>query len=88
VARPHVLLDHPVWFKGDYSSHLLTALSYPFSLIFEWKAWRRPRPRIMASEFDVVLRLLPVVPTLPSHFELFFGEVLFHSHQKLAAKLH
>jgi glycosyltransferase involved in cell wall biosynthesis len=58
-------------FKGDYGSHLLTALSYPFSLIFEWKAWWRLRPRIMAGDFDVVLRLLPVVPTLPSPFAFF-----------------
>jgi len=54
--------------KGDYGSHLLTALHYPFGLVFEWKAWRRLRARIMAGEFDVVLRLLPVVPTLPSPF--------------------
>jgi glycosyltransferase involved in cell wall biosynthesis len=58
-------------FKGDYGSHLLTALSYPFAVVFEWKAWRLLRPRIMAGEFDVVLRLLPVVPTLPSPFAFF-----------------
>ena len=57
--------------KGDYGSHLLTALSYPFCVVFEWKAWRLLRPRIMAGEFDVVLRLLPVVPTLPSPFAYF-----------------
>jgi glycosyltransferase involved in cell wall biosynthesis len=58
-------------FKGDYGSQLLTALSYPSSLVFEWKAWRLLRCRIMAGEFDVVLRLLPVVPTLPSLFAFF-----------------
>jgi glycosyltransferase involved in cell wall biosynthesis len=58
-------------FKGDYGSHLLTALVYPFSVVFEWKAWRLLRPRIKAGEFDVVLRLLPVVPTLPSPFAFF-----------------
>jgi glycosyltransferase involved in cell wall biosynthesis len=58
-------------FKGDYGSHLLTALSYPFSVVFDWKAWRLLRPQIMAGEFDVVLRLLPVVPTLPSPFAFF-----------------
>lgn len=55
-------------FKGDYGSQVLTALGYPFLLVFEWKAWQRLRRRIKAGEFDVVLRLLPVVPTLPSMF--------------------
>lgn len=62
------------FFKGDYGSHLLTALSYPFAVVFEWKAWRFLRPRIMAGEFDVVLRLLPVVPTLPSPFAFFLRQ--------------
>src|SRR5438270_1598995 len=42
-------------FKYDYGSHALTAFSYPFSLAFEWAAWRRLRARIRAGEFDVVL---------------------------------
>lgn len=58
-------------FRGDYGSQVLTALSYPVVLIFDWKAWRRLRSRIRAGEFDVVLRLLPVVPTLPSPFAYF-----------------
>ena len=58
-------------FKGDYGSHLLTAISYPFCVMFEWKAWRLLRRRIAAGEFDVALRLLPVVPTLPSAFGSF-----------------
>lgn len=58
-------------FKGDYGSQALTALGYPFQVLFEWKAWRLFRSRIMSGEFDVVLRLLPVVPTLPSPFAFF-----------------
>lgn len=58
-------------FKGDYGSQVLTALGYPFQLVFEWKAWRLLGQRIKAGEFDVVLRLLPVVPTLPSPFAFF-----------------
>ena len=27
-------------FKNDYGSHALTAFNYPFSIAFEWKAWR------------------------------------------------
>lgn len=58
-------------FDGDYGSQVLTALSYPTVLIFDWKAWWRLRLKIKAGEFDVVLRLLPVVPTLPSPFSYF-----------------
>jgi glycosyltransferase involved in cell wall biosynthesis len=60
-------LVHTV-FKGDYGSQVMTALGYPLLLIFEWKAWRHLKARIRLREYDVVLRLLPVVPVLPSLF--------------------
>ena len=49
----------------------LTAFGYPFSLAFEWRAWRQLRRRIFAGEFDVVLRVLPMTPVLPSPFAFF-----------------
>jgi glycosyltransferase involved in cell wall biosynthesis len=55
-------------FKYNYRSQVLTAFGYPFSLAFEWVAWRRLRTRIRAGEFDVVLRLLPIVTVMPSPF--------------------
>lgn len=58
-------------FRSNYDSQLLTAFRYPFSLAFEWRAWRQLRRRILAGEFDVVLRLLPMAPTLPSPFAFF-----------------
>lgn len=58
-------------FKGDYGSQVLTALGYPFHLVWEWKAWRLLKPRIVQREYDVVLRLLPVVPVIPSSFAFF-----------------
>jgi len=58
-------------FKNAYTSQALTAFSYPFSLAFEWCAWRRMRTQIMAREFDVVLRLLPITSVLPSLFAYF-----------------
>jgi glycosyltransferase involved in cell wall biosynthesis len=58
-------------FKNNYNSKVLTAFNYPFSLAFEWGAWRQTRTRIMAGEFDVVLRLLPVPAVLPSPFAFF-----------------
>jgi glycosyltransferase involved in cell wall biosynthesis len=55
-------------FKNDYRSQVLTAFNYLFCLAFEWRAWRQMRARIMAGDFDVVLRLLPISSVLPSLF--------------------
>jgi glycosyltransferase involved in cell wall biosynthesis len=58
-------------FRYNYTSQALTAFGYPFALAFEWRAWRQLRRRILAGEFDVVLRLLPVTAVLPSPFAFF-----------------
>lgn len=58
-------------FKSNYDTQMLTAFGYPFSVAFEWRAWRQLRRRIFAGEFDVVLRILPMAATLPSPFAFF-----------------
>jgi glycosyltransferase involved in cell wall biosynthesis len=58
-------------FKSNYRSQALTAFGYPLSIAFEWHAWRQLRQRILCGEFDVVLRLLPIVSVLPSPFAFF-----------------
>jgi glycosyltransferase involved in cell wall biosynthesis len=57
--------------RSNHDSQMVTALSYPFSLAFEWRTWRQFRHRIIAGHFDVVLRLLPMTPILPSPFAFF-----------------
>jgi glycosyltransferase involved in cell wall biosynthesis len=57
--------------KNRYDTQWLTAYLYPFSVAFEWRAWRQLRRRIFAGEFDVVLRVLPMSPVLPSPFAFF-----------------
>ena len=54
--------------KSNYDSQVRTAFRYPSSVAFEWYAWRQFRRRIFAGEFDVVLRLVPMSPVLPSPF--------------------
>ena len=61
-------------FKSNYRSQAFTAFGYPFSIAFEWHAWRQLRSRILDDEFDVVLRLLPIVPVLPSLFAFFLRD--------------
>src|SRR5437879_11293003 len=58
-------------FKLNFYTQVLTAFGYPFSLAFEWYAWRQLRRRIFAGEFDVVLRIMPMTPSLPSPFAFF-----------------
>ena|SRR5436309_7181867 len=58
-------------FKYNFYTQVLTAFGYPFSLAFEWHAWRQLRRRIFAGEFDVVLRIMPMTPVLPSPFAFF-----------------
>src|SRR5208283_2710204 len=57
--------------KSNFDTQMLTVLGYPSSLAFEWQAWRQLRGRVFAGEFDVVLRLLPMSPVLPSPFAFF-----------------
>src|SRR5690348_6406666 len=52
-------------FKNNRESHTLQALRYPFYIALEWQAWRQLRRRIMAGEFDIVLRLLPITAVMP-----------------------
>jgi glycosyltransferase involved in cell wall biosynthesis len=58
-------------FKCNYDSQVVTALKYPFSVAFEWFAWRQLKQRIFSGEFDVVLRLVPMAPSMPSPFAFF-----------------
>ena len=58
-------------FKNNFDSQLLTAFWYPISLAFEWRAWRKLRRSIFAGEFDVVLRVLPMSPSLASPIAFF-----------------
>jgi glycosyltransferase involved in cell wall biosynthesis len=58
-------------FKYNFDSQAMTGFTYPFALAFEWFAWRQLRSRIFGGEFDVVLRVLPMSPVLPSPFAFF-----------------
>ena len=58
-------------FKSNYDSQALTAFAYPFVVAFEWFAWRQLRKRVLAREFDVVMRVVPVTAVLPSPFAFF-----------------
>src|SRR3984957_16039420 len=76
VVRTPLLDEISSWvfrriLKSNPESQARTALGYPFHLAFEWLAWRQLRSRIFAGDFDVVLRLVPMSPVLPSPFAFF-----------------
>jgi glycosyltransferase involved in cell wall biosynthesis len=66
-------------FRSNYDGQALTGFRYPFAIAFEWFAWRQLRRRILAGDFDVVLRLIPMSPVLPSPFAFYLrkGSVPF-----------
>src|SRR5207244_507968 len=55
-------------FKYNFDTQALTAFLYPFSLAFEWQAWRQLRRRVFAGELDVVVRIMAMQPVLPRPF--------------------
>lgn len=42
------------------------AFNYPSYLAFEWEAWKKLKRRIKDGEFEVIHRVTPMSPTLPS----------------------
>jgi len=53
------------------NSHARTAFGVPFQFVFEWRAWRQLKSRILAGEFDIVLRIIPMSAVIPSPFAFF-----------------
>jgi glycosyltransferase involved in cell wall biosynthesis len=58
-------------FKSNHDGQALTAFRYPFAIAFEWYAWQQLKGRIRSGEFDVVLRVTPMTPSLASPFAFF-----------------
>ena len=45
---------------------LQMAMNYPSYLAFEWLVWKRFRHELKNGKFDVVHRVTPMTPTIPS----------------------
>jgi len=55
-------------FKEDFGSQILTVFRIPFYFAFEWLAWKHYKKALRSRDFDLVLRLTPVAPVVPSLF--------------------
>ncbi len=66
IARPMFRLAK--FLRGGTATAWTTAvaMSYPSYLAFEWEVWKKFKQEICAGKFDVVHRLTPISPTLPS----------------------
>ncbi len=56
------------WLRGGRSVGWTTniAMQYLPYLAFEWEAWRKFKEQILGGQFDLVHRVTPMSPTLPS----------------------
>ena len=66
VARPMYKFSRLLRGGTDTAWTTAVALYYPSYLAFEWEVWKAMGGELRAREFDVVHRLSPMSPTLPS----------------------
>src|ERR1700733_12808867 len=66
VARPLFKLSRLLR-GGDVAAWTIaTAGSYPSYLAFEWEVWKATQSELRGGEFDIVHRITPMSPTVPS----------------------
>jgi glycosyltransferase involved in cell wall biosynthesis len=66
VAAPMHRFSQLVRRGEQYAQTAAVALAWPAQIAFEWEAWKRYRRDLEAGRYDVVQRLTPMSPTLPS----------------------
>lgn len=66
VGRPMAKIGKLLRRGAEVGWTTAVALAYPSYLAFEWGAWRATRDELHRGEFDLVHRLTPMSPTLPS----------------------
>jgi glycosyltransferase involved in cell wall biosynthesis len=68
VARPLSKFGDVLRRGTDVAWSTATALAYPSYLAFEREVWKGTRDELRSGAFDVVHRITPMSPTLPSPF--------------------
>ena len=66
IARPMFKLAKFLRGGTDTGWTMAIALAYPSYLAFEWEVWKATREELHRGAFDLVHRLTPMSPTLPS----------------------
>lgn len=66
IAAPMARFSRFVRGGDNYAWTLHVALAWPDQVAFEWEAWKRFKDELNQGAFDVVHRMTPMSPTLPS----------------------
>ena len=66
IAQPMFSLARFLRGGTDIGWTTAIALGYPSYLAFEWEVWKATKNELRRGEFDIVHRLTPMSPTLPS----------------------
>lgn len=66
IARPLYKLTQYLTGDPNKAMTLQVALSYPGNLYFEYRVWRHFKNDLKAGKFDLVHRVSPMSPTIPS----------------------
>lgn len=66
IAAPMSQLSQKLRGGTNYAWTLAVAMAWPDQVTFEWEAWKRFRDELRRGEFDIVHRMTPMSPTLPS----------------------
>lgn len=66
VARPLYKLATLIRRGTSTGWTTAVALAYPSYLAFEWEVWKANRKALRAGKFDLIHRLTPMSPTIPS----------------------
>ena len=65
IAKP--IYKFSKWVRGSEGGWTTAmAFNYPSYLAFEWEAWKVLKTRLRDGEFDIIHRVTPMSPTLPS----------------------
>jgi glycosyltransferase involved in cell wall biosynthesis len=66
IARPLSKISNVLRRGTETAWTMAVALRYPSYLAFEWEVWKSTRNELRSGRFDVVHRITPMSPTLPS----------------------
>ncbi len=66
VSEPLYRFSTFVRGNPDHALTAAAAMQWPAQVAFEWEAWKRFKDQIHGGAFDIVQRLTPMSPTLPS----------------------
>ena len=66
VAAPIHRLTNFIRGAGEHAQTAIIVTLWPSQVAFEWEAWKLFKNELRAGAFDVVQRLTPMSPTLPS----------------------